>query len=378
MIEPMPPRELLLASLDGEECDRVPVWLLFPYHPTGYYVDVRNHPLYRGIFEASKRYAVMLDRRNLSHPLFTPDVTVREESVTDGDAAVTRKIRLFRGERTVSEIRIGEAGTTVKKELDCEGDLDRFLSFPVETDERVIGEVLEGQLREYLREKDEFPTEYGAMMLDLGEPVNVLYQASNLEEFSIWSLTRSDDVAALLDRLMEQKRIVYRWCLERDLADVYFLVGSELAAPPLVSRETFRRWIVPYAKELIAMVHGYGKRVIQHFHGQIREILPDFLEMAPDGLHTIEAPPVGNCTMTEAFRRTNDQITLIGNIQYDDFRRFTPEQMRRAVRELVEECAGRRFILSPTAGPYEEEIPRGMIDNYMTFMEAAREYGRLS
>lgn len=50
----------------------------------------------------------------------------------------------------------------------------------------------------------------------------------------------ADAVRAFLDRVMIQKRIVYRWCLERELADVYFLVGSELASPPLVSRATFR------------------------------------------------------------------------------------------------------------------------------------------
>ena len=69
---------------------------------------------------------------------------------------------------------------------------------------------------------------------------------SKLEEYAVWSLTHADMVVDCSSRVQVQKRLVYRYCLERKLAEVYFMVGSELACPPLVSRETFHRWIVPY------------------------------------------------------------------------------------------------------------------------------------
>ena len=90
--------------------------------------------------------------------------------------------------------------------------------------------------------------------------------------------------------------------------------------------------------------------------------------MAPDALHTIEAPPVGNCTFTQAFEAVNDNITLIGNIQYEDFRSFTKEQMIEAVTKVLDECKDKRLILSPSAGPFLEPLPKQMIDNYITFM----------
>ena len=191
----------------------------------------------------------------------------------------------------------------------------------------------------------------------------------------MWSVTHNDLVVTILNRLMDRSRAIYRYCLERDLADVYFMVGSELAAPPMVSHDTFRRWVVPYARELIAMIHGRGRKVIQHFHGEIRTLLRDFVEMAPDALHTIEAPPVGNCTMTQAYEAVGDGITLIGNIQYDDFRALTPEQMTRAVHTLLDECRGRRHILSPSAGPFDPNPPPRVIENYRAFLEAAVSYG---
>ena len=369
-------RNRLFAVLDGEPADRVPIWLLFPYHPIGCYVNVRTHPSYRPVFEASKKYAIMLNRRNLPVSVHTPEVTRWQEDVVVDGRQATRTYVAYRGERIYSQTCPDDNGRYSKKLLDSAADLEFYCSLPVETDPGRITAELDRRLPGYLRDKDAFPGEYGAMMLALGEPVGKLYGISNLEEYAIWSLTHDGVIVDFLDRMMVQYEMVYRYCLERDLADVYFLVGSELASPPLVSRRTFQRWIVPYARRLIDLVHGSGRHVIQHYHGQIKEILPDFLTMGADGLHTIEAPPVGNCTHTEAYEIVGDRITLIGNIQYEDFRAFSPKEMAVAVRDTLDECTGKRFIISPTAGPFDAHVPNEIIQNYIVFMETAWEYGK--
>jgi uroporphyrinogen-III decarboxylase len=73
----MTARERLFACLEGKQTDRVPIWLLFSYHPTCYYVDVRTHPDYKPIFEASKKYAIMLNRRNFGTPSDVPKLWER-------------------------------------------------------------------------------------------------------------------------------------------------------------------------------------------------------------------------------------------------------------------------------------------------------------
>jgi len=87
-----------------------------------------------------------------------------------------------------------------------------------------------------------------------------------------------------------------------------------------------------------------------------------------------EAPPVGNCTFTEAFNVVGDRMALIGNIQYDDFRALEPAQMAAAVRAVLDECRGRRLILSPSAGPYEAALSPRLVENYLTFMQTGWEY----
>lgn len=363
----MTPREVLFRALDGEPVDRVPVWLLFPYHPTGYYVDVRAHAAYRRVFEyAREKGVISLNRRNLGVPLHAPGVTCTDAEITTSDGPVRRHMIAYNG----IQVHADQPG---KKLLATDEDLEAFCRFPLQDSEPALSRALEQQLQQYLKERDEFPVEYGAMMLDLGSPINTLYHAADLGIYPVWSLTHRPIIEDWLDRRMRQLQSVYRFCLERELADVYFLVGSELASPPMVSRETFQRWVVPYERQLIALIHAFGKKVIQHYHGQIREILPDFVEMGPDGLHTIESPPTGNCTLSQAFAITQERICLIGNIQYDAFRSRTPTHMRTLVNDTLDEVAGRRFILSPTAGPFDASPPQALIDNYLTLIDAAGE-----
>ncbi len=368
-------RDRLLAVLDGRPVDRVPMWLLFPYNPTTDYTDVRRNPRYREIVAAADQYAVTLNRRNLKVPTFV-DVDIWEEEAEQAGTKTVRQHWQSGKRRLYAEQSSGNGVTREKKLLNSAKDLEILSELTVNTDPQEIHQVLDGQLRQYLHEKKEFPEEYGAMMLDLGEPIGFLYHHSNLEEFSIWSLTHNDLVCRILDKFMERLRHIYRYCLERDLADVYFMVGSELASPPLVSRKTFQQWIVPYGKELVDLIHSYGKKVIMHYHGQIREILPDFVTMGADGLHTIESPPIGDCTLTEAFAEVGNHICLIGNVQYDCFRSYSPEEMETEVKRILDEAKGRRFILSPTAGPYEDDISDQVIRNYLQFMKTGWEYGQ--
>jgi hypothetical protein len=367
-------KERLFAVLNGEPVDRVPVWLLFPYHPTGYYVDIPNIPQYKPIWDAALEHTIMLNRRNMGSDLFANEVERRSEKVEENGWSINRNIIEYNGKCLISETRTKDGKTEIKKFIENEEDLELYCSLPIQTDKDMIYEEMSEKVEKYLQEKNEFPDHMGSMMLDLGEPIGALYHSASLTEYPIWSITHDDIIVDFLDRNMERFRHIYQFCLERDLADVYFLVGSELASPPMVSRTTFQKWIVPYAKELIEIIHAHGNKAIQHYHGQIKEILPDFLTMAPDALHTIEAPPIGNCTMTEAFDVVGDKMALIGNVQYDSFRSSTPEEMKKEVKHLLEECKGKRFILSPSAGPFDAEISDRMVDNYLAFIEAGVGY----
>ena len=364
-------RERFFAVLGRKPCDRVPLWLLFPYHRLGCYADVRKIPRYAEVWEKALKHTIMLDRRNFSVPIFTEEVVFRRQKFDNQGWTFEGTSLEFRGRCLFSGKKTRDGRTELCRYIENDADMEFFCSLPVNDCVANIEASLDLTLPQYLAEKAEFPLETGAMMLDLGEPIAVLYHSANLSEYPIWSLTHEDMIKDFLDRLMKRFRAIYRFCLERNLADVYFLVGSELASPPMVSRSTFQKWIVPYATELISMIRKAGCISIQHYHGQIKEILPDFLDMLPDALHTIEAPPTGNCTLKQAFDILGDKIALIGNMQYDCLRSLSSQEIADQVHSILEEASGRPFILSPTAGPFDAEPEKQIIENYLAFIDAA-------
>ena len=372
----MTSRERLFAALNGEPTDRTPIWLLFPWHWYGSYVDVRKLPHYKRIANLAEQYCITLNRRNIGVKWNTDEVSVTWEKIDNAEEKINRQTIRYKDITLWSERGTRRGQDINKKLLDSVEDIEAICEMPVEYDEKIIDAALVPQFAKYDAEKAEFPEHLGAMMLDMGEPISLIYHNSNLEEMSIASFYEetSAKVTAFLARLNEQKKIVYRKTLERGMADVYFMVGSELAAPPMVGIDTFNKWIVPFAKDLTEQIHNYGKHVIQHYHGQIKHILEGFVEMGADAVHTIESPPVGNCTITEAYEVVGDKLALIGNVQYDDFRSMSREQMRKTVNDLLDEVAGRRFILSPSAGPYDPNVDERFINNYETFIETGFNY----
>ncbi len=373
----MTPRQRLLAVLDGKKPDTLPIWLLFPYHQVDYYVDVRSHPAYKPIHERAIASCITLDRRNVDGgPLFAPEVSWTNSEGKSSDGTHERRSEItYKGRKLQGHTKTFANGNVeVKKLLSSEEDLAFFADLPTAAEAETLS-VLDKSLARLRREREEFPDELGGFMLDLGEPMCVPYNLSNLEELAIWSVTCPEVVEKLLDKMMARFRVIYQWALDHKLADVYFSVGSELAAPPMVSRETFRRWVLPYSRELIDMIHKGGAKSIQHFHGQVRTLLEDFVEMGADALHTIEAPPVGNCTLREAFEIVGDKMVLIGNIQYDDMCSRTPEEIGEMVRSVIDEAGDGRFILSPTAGPYDPTPPPRLLENYHAFIDAGAAYG---
>jgi hypothetical protein len=102
-------------------------------------------------------------------------------------------------------------GTVVTRLVRSDADLAAYCSLPIETDPARLHGALDRQLPRYLAERAEFPESYGAMMLDLGEPIGPLYHTCNLEEYAIFSLTQTELIEAWLARAMERYRIVYRY-----------------------------------------------------------------------------------------------------------------------------------------------------------------------
>ncbi|MCL2479500.1 MAG: hypothetical protein FWF22_08360 [Treponema sp.] len=366
----MTSRERLTRLFDGRETDRVPIWLLFPYHYFGSYTDVYANPYYRSILPYIDKYCDTFDRRGYpaDHFCFNGNPDIIRETVTENINGVPTEI---------SQIRYGSLCFKKYVETAASGKILRnYINDPQRlADIASIPYIFpEPDFSKIIKEREELG-DRGLLMLDLGDPLIPLYHLVSAENFSIWSLTDYQAMLEFTDLMAKRSLAMYRACLEKNVGDVFFIVGTEFAGPPMVSPAKFNELCVRYVKGIVDLIRSYGKYSIVHYHGNLFHVLPGMKEINPDGLHTIEAPPVGDCTIAQA-RAALENMILIGNIQYDDFRSQPQEGIDSMVREAIKEARGGRFILSPTAGPYEESLTDHQVKNYIAFIEAGIKYGR--
>lgn len=361
-------RQRQLRFWSGQDIDRVPIWLLAPYHPLSYYADIYRIPQYRPLAEAIDRWCDTMDRRRPDLGFcYNANPDIRRLPIHTEEKTGTRVVY---GDFSMEKVITRENGRTESRfYVEDPEDLERILEIPY------VPHIPDA---ERLRREKEELGEKGLLMMDLGDPLEPLYHICSAENFSMWTLTDLDSLLAFTDVMLERVLEVYRRYLELEIADAYFIVGAEFAGPPLVSPDRFKDLSSRYLKRLVALIRSYGKISIIHYHGNLYRVLDGFREIHPDGLHTIEAPPIGDCTITQAREKLGPEIALIGNIQYDDLERQTPEIIDEMVRQTMEE--GRRagrFILSPTAGPYADQPSERLIGNYLAFIRAGIRYGRL-
>lgn len=361
-------RQRLTRLFAGQPIDRVPIWLLSPWHPLEYYADIHHNPAYRRLIPAIQAHCDIFDRRrpdlgfcyNADAQLCLSPIREEQRSGTRMQApgvCLEQYAALVRGRRELHSF------------VEDPALFDRLLQLPFTP--------VRPPLAGYRAEAAELG-ERGLMMMDLGDPLEVLYHLCSAQDFSLWSLTDYDTLLRFLDEMYRRVYGIYRYFLENGVGDVFFIVGAEFAGPPLVSPQKFNELSVRYVKGLVDLIRSYGKFSIVHYHGNLRMVLDGMAQIAPDGLHTVEEPPKGDCTLAQAREALGSRCVLIGNIQYDDLVHDSPDSIREKVRSVLRQTQGTPFILSPTAGPYEEAPTPRTIDNYLALIDAGVAFGGIS
>jgi len=360
----MTSKERLIRLFEDRDIDRTPIWMLFPWHRLGCYADVYNIPDYAPILRRIEAGDVdSFDRRGADHGFCYN---------ANSDIHID-----YHGP---DEVTIHAPGLTLTKVVRVENGIKSvkfFVEDPAELKDILhVPYVPPRPPLEKLREERAEFGDRGLFMLDLGDMLTPLYGLMSATDFSMATATDYDLLLEFLDEMERRVLDLYRYFLEADAADCYFVVGAEFAGPPLVSPAKFSEMSVRYVKKICDLIRSYGKWSIVHYHGNLFKIREGMKPINPDGLHTVEAPPIGDCTIAEA-RAVLDPMTLIGNIQYDDLIRLDEEQIEMQVIDALSQARGGRFILSPTAGPYEAHLPTHAVNNYMKMIDTGLKYGKM-
>lgn len=365
----MTSRERLLRLFNGEEIDRVPIWLLFPFFPSGAYANVWEIESYKRIIQKVYEYTDTIERRHFNTGFCfnaNPDIKHEHHQFKEDGRTISQRIICYKDIQLKSTVIRQENNTIIEPLVKGPDDLDKILSIPYHQPKP--------EFQWFLDDQKKFG-DYGLMAVDISDPLAVLHGLCGEMDFVMLCYSETQAVIDFLDVISERIKGTYRYLLENNIGDVYWIVGSEFAGPPMLPPSYFDRLVVKYNKPLIDLIHSYGKKAMIHYHGNIRTVLEDFAMTGLDAIHTIESPPMGDCTLTQAREVFGENVILTGNIQIGDLWSKTEEEMEYLVQETLKEGMKGAFILSTTGGPYAPEIPERVANNYIRIIETALKLG---
>lgn len=176
--------------------------------------------------------------------------------------------------------------------------------------------------------------------------------------------------ATLMEHALEQNWSYMALLLE---AGVDALAYSGNMAGGQVGPEFFERFVLPYERELIRRIHGRGGLVIYHNCGRASTLFELYKETGMDCFESLAQPPEGDTVLRESLPRLKGIPCLAGGIDQKSFlATATPEEIRRAVQELLSLMKLRNGYILSTVDYLAEETP---LENIRAFVEAGRAYG---
>ena len=134
----------------------------------------------------------------------------------------------------------------------------------------------------------------------------------------------------------------------------------------LISPADLRRYTLPWHKRFCALAHERGLPYFLHSCGNLEEIMPHLIqEVGIDGKHSYEDAIV---PVAEMQRRYGHRIALLGGVDVNVLTRAEPEELRRHVRGIIDECGPRGRFAIGSGNSIPSYIP---VRNYLTMVDEA-------
>jgi uroporphyrinogen-III decarboxylase len=274
-----------------------------------------------------------------------------------GDLSMTNKVR-------------DDIHTTWITEHWCKNleDVDKALSIPFEP--------LQYDFSDYARIKAEVG-ENGIIMSSIADPLCLAAELMEFGEFTVWAMTETKHFAHTVNLLHERSMENLKNMLNTQVVDLYRICGPEYATPPYLPPQFFEEFVVPYVKEMTALIHSRGGKVRLHSHGKIKRVIEMILETGVDAIDPCEAPPDGDIYLAEVKKYLGNQICIFGNLQLKLLEHASTDEVKNAVVACMEAAkTGGGFVIMPTAAPINTPLEKKTEENYLCFIDTALENGK--
>jgi uroporphyrinogen decarboxylase len=351
-------RERVLAALDGDVPDRVPLALGFfevdgaALAPPGAWRDD------------------LVDVAFVSFPVSPEEAMLRRLAApSDGNSRIGSQAQVAR----YTTWRYHPERPTDGNPLEAAETLDDLERFPFPS----IGGayVAEGLARQVSEVHGKGLAAAGNTPHLGGELFEAAWRLRGLENFLVDLVERKEMAHFLLDRLADLAR---RNAVALVSAGVDVLALDDDVGMPvtmMISPSTWREFFRPRLAGIIEAARAARPdiRVCYHSDGHIEPILDDLVEI---GVRAINPLQPEHMDAVRIRRRYGSRLGLWGTIgRQTTFSFAEPSEIRREVRERIERLGPAGLILSPAYDIDEPDVPWA---NVAAFLEAGRAFGAIS
>ena len=372
-------KERLLNTLKGKAVDRPPV----SFYEVDWYVDrgedpdpynIFHHPSWQPLLKLTREKVDRILVCPVNVPLL-PSVprgmtTVVEEN---GDEQMTVSTLEAAGRKLTSRTRRHKDVFTVWTTEHLLKDVDDFNAYLSLPPAEFTGPV---DAKDFLKAEEKLG-DNGISMIDCCDPLCMVAPLFDMGTYTVMALTEEDLFTEALDRAARYVLARTRAVAEALPGRLWRICGPEYAGEPYLPPSLFHKYVTPYVREMVDIIHAGGGFARVHCHGRIRNIMPYIMETGCDGTDPIEPPGQGDVTMEYMRRNYGGKLVLFGNLEITDIENLPAEELRRKVMTALDEGtagSGRGMVLMPSACPYGRILPEKTLKNYEMIIECIENY----
>ncbi len=217
---------------------------------------------------------------------------------------------------------------------------------------------------------------YGKEKWIIGSCQCSLFEAAwylrGLEDFMMDLAMDEEYIEAYLDHLMQYPLTMGLKFIELGVDMVW--LGDDIAMQTgmMISPSIWRKYFKPRMAKMFAAFKQSNPNIKLCYHscGNLEAVVEDFIEIGLDVLNPIQPMAINPAEFKQKYGK---QLTMYGTLDVQKIMPFgTADEVRAEVKQLIETCApGGGFILSPAHHIQSDTS----VENIDAFYEAARLYG---
>ena len=209
-------------------------------------------------------------------------------------------------------------------------------------------------------------------------PLERAFQMQRMDNFMMSMMEKPDFAKALLANITELCKQLMGHFL-RELGDNVDIIkiGDDLGTQTslLMSPKMYREFLQPFHADYIAFIKERTKaKVLFHTDGDVFPLIDDFIEMGVDILNPIQTSAGRMSELGELKKRFGKNIVFCGGIDTHRVLPYgTPEQVRQEVRRVIEALGPGGGYMLASVHTIMNDVPP---ENVLAMVDAVEEYGR--